>query len=274
MKKMKAVLLTLIMIVVSINMSVYATTVDTNEVDEFLLSLGMQRVVVDNMSELHKFEIFNALRADDIDELRFESFSLEAYIVPEDGDGRLVSELIVSAEDMFVPFNTIPSSDLQLTVSVFRGITSRYGETFFVFPGFQWFRTGSIRNGGFAVAMFPGWVVAPSHFPTFRIMATCIWHGYNGSAWLDPSTASHAGYGWNRFPMPIFLESMVFEGISSMQVLRTDPNAVRGISMHYVRDTLNPFTASFGFSIGPASITVTGNSSRLSHMARNLGFSY
>ncbi|MCL2572786.1 MAG: hypothetical protein FWE11_10335 [Defluviitaleaceae bacterium] len=276
MRRIKALIMALIILIVSVNVSVFAIDSETCEIDEFLLSVGMQNAVVDSMSVSQKLEIFLALQDENICEISFESFSVRTYNVPECEyeEEYLTSEMSVYAGDMFIPFSSIPSSDLQLTVSVFRMTVSGV-ETFAVFPSFRWRRAASIRNDGFAIALFPGWEVNPSHNPTLRIVTYWDWsHQYAGSFMLGgPTSASHSGYGWARFNTAS-TPNLIFEGNVSMQARRTTPSATRAVTMHYVHDTSSFFDVSFSFSLGPASIGIAGNGNALRHMAGNFSFSY
>ena len=243
------------------------------EADEFLLSIGMPQDVINSLTETKRYEIFRNMTESAVEDIVFDSFTQKGYdFLEHDEEPIQTFSITIEYGDLIIPYVTIPSSDLRLSVIAGNGILNGQPVTL-IYPSFTWQRAVNLRNDGFAIALFPGWEVVAGANVNMRLWAIDTRNGSRHS-FSDhaPTNATAAGYAF-RFNTGSTMGGIFrFEGIATITARNTGANAARSISLNYAHDTSSLFNTSFSFGIGPASISINGGGNSLRTMAGNFRF--
>ena len=255
-----SIIVAMVIMLVTCSFSVSAETVD---LDGFLLSKGVPEEIIEDMSEGQKETIFQNVGEDAV----FESYNVQTFSENEAKRLEQTSDIFVT-EDTVKPFRSgsISSSDLKLTVVAFNEGGSRMS----IYPSCIWNKLVHVKNDTFAMALYPNWEVVPGK-NGMTLWAKNASGSKVSSAKLYATSASSAGYAY-KVPSNVGTMQSKYEGNAFLYADKKSSSATRAISLQYIDDRSWPLAASYGVSIGWASVSVTGNTSDLYYMAGNYYF--
>ena len=241
--------LSLIMIVVS---SVSAFAGQSQNYNEFLLSKGVSLDVVNVLPEKQKELIYNTLG----ETASFKTFEIKSFDFKENGSVSLRSGMIPSAS---------------MTMSVIGFEQTYNGDVCYaIYPSFVWSEQVELKNDSFSMALYPGWEVMPG-YNNLNVWIRNIYDEPVQSVSLGAAVSTYCGYSY-KIPSNVGASQGGYEGHAYLYAKKTNPSATHAISLQYVDDDSPLFNVSYAVSIGPASISVTGNDRYLRYSSDNFYF--
>lgn len=234
--------------------------VDVSVCDKRLADMGTPQEVIDSMDANFKSYIYE------------KSENTETY---EGFDENLMENENSTGNNLLnARIGTISTSDMSVKVYA-TGVKFKGKKYVKIYPAFEWKTSCDLDNDTFAFALYDDWECKTGDEVGLTLNLI------NGKGvllyqtTLKPASASSSGYG---FKIPSNYASQLmngahYEGYAYFYV-KENEEATRTISIKYIHDTTSPYSVSYGVSIGPASISVTGSTDRLEVYARNLNFSY
>ena len=164
-------------------------------------------------------------------------------------------------------------SDKLIRITIICYSYKNNGETQYrFFPSFRWLSTNyGIKNDSFGFALYDGWEVVPG-MPAQIAVYLKNSYGTTKSQIYYPIDASQYGYAYN-FTAGSSVPNGYYEGHAVFYARKKKTNATNGITMKYVHDNSSWLSSiSYGLSIGPASISVSSDSSKLQVYSNNMTF--
>lgn len=231
---------------------------DMDECKEILLSVGTPQNVIDKISDSQLQYIASNLAREAIYE-SMNSFVCEDMFGKEEEN--TISTYAVS---------TLSEELIDVTVLSYRVCVN--GEwQYIIFPSFKWLKPGySIDNDSFAFALYSGWEVVPGYAPKITLNLVNS-YGVQQTRNYGATDASQYGFCFN-FQYGIRMYNGWHEGNTMFYAKKKNENATAGISVKYIYDNSKYFDASYGISIGVASVSVSTNDKDVYVYARNLKF--
>lgn len=164
-------------------------------------------------------------------------------------------------------------SDKLIRVTVICYSYKNNGETQYrIFPSFKWLSANyGIKNDSFGFALYNGWEVVPD-MPAQIAVYLKNSYGTTKSQIYYPIDASQYGYAYN-FTAGTSVPNGYYEGHAVFYARKKKSNATNGITVKYVHDNSSWLSKiTYGLSIGPASVAVSSDSSKLQVYAKNMTF--
>lgn len=217
------------------NFLIYA---DEPDIDAFLLSIGMEQSVIDQLPEGQKQLIYDSLGSD----AEFCTFGKQGFCLDENGS-------------LIQPQGFIDDSDLEITFVAYEGTISDVGKCYVLFPSFKWNILTSINNDSFAMALYEGNVAVGNDY-NLQVMAN---NNLIMNQSFQPEEMSCYGYSYRI--MNYGQGNHGYEGHAVLYSQMINPYAVRGINVKYIHDTSIIRNISYGVTIGAFSISVTPSNS-------------
>ena len=229
--------------------------------DEVLQSLGTPESVLDDLDENFKQYICANLEKGE----KFDSYTNQD----------LREENLIETKKVATYISTIPSSDIKVSLYA-TGIVKNGKKYVKIYPSYIWKKSCDIGNDTFAVSLYSGWECVGNDKPELTVSAI-NWIGNIAQTYSFSSTdASETGY---SFKIPtgyggILPRNGRYEGYGHFLVRRKISNATKTATVKYIHDNSPNYSLSYGISIGPASISISGNTDDLQVYAANMNFSY
>ena len=120
------------------------------------------------------------------------------------------------------------------------------------------------------MALYPNWEVIPGEY-SFALALRNSAGDIAQRTTIEPAQSASSGYQF-LIPSDIGFMQGDYEGHAYLFAKKTSSSASHYISLHNVDDTSWLFDVSYGVSIGPASISVSGTDSNLRFLSKNMEF--
>lgn len=163
-----------------------------------------------------------------------------------------------------------------MTVSIYASQVTLSGTKYVkIYRSFKWKKSCSLSNDTFAFSLYSKWECKPSSDVSLTLNAINGNGVVQHRTSLKPTDSTEFGYG---FHIPSNYASQLpggghYEGYAYFYA-KKKKGATKGISVKYVHDSSPKRNVAYGFSIGPASISISNNSDQLQVYSQNLAFSY
>lgn len=264
MKKNLRILSVVMTIITLCTLCSFITYAAEPSIDNFLQSKGIPQEIIDVLPQGKKEIIFETLN----DTASFQSYNVQTFSV--NNGPETSSEFTFNNGEIMIPMSgMISSADLTLSVVAFDITVNGVPQTS-IYPSFVWKKLVKIKNDSFAMALYPNWEVIPGE-NNLRLWVRNVNGERVQNYDLAAAASASSGYSY-KIPSNIGALQGGYEGHAYMNVKKKTSSATRAISLQYIHDTSSFFNVSYSVSIGPASISVTGNTSPLNYMSNNFYF--
>lgn len=244
----------------------HATYVAASEVgqsdfyDEMLINMGTPENVVENLDTNFKKYIYdNAESGEQFDGYTTEELNRNSY---------KINRIAKYSSNL---------SESDMTVSIYAtGVVKNGIKYVKIYPSFCWKKSVSISNDTFALSLYSGWECKGNDNVELVVSAVCGTGAIQQKHTFKPTDAAESGY---AFQIPNDYGKQLpgnghYEGYGHFLVRRKKSKATKSISVKYIHDDSSNYSVSYGISIGPASISVSGDTDKLQIFAKNINFSY
>ncbi|TDQ38311.1 hypothetical protein [Aureibacillus halotolerans] len=237
---------------VSVSASDGNYSIDENEMDEFLIGLGVPEDVISNLTYLGKLEIFNSVEPD----AEFDGFTEKEVSLPAtEGDSSIAN---------------IPRSSLDLRVTGF----SNSDGTYSIYPSFIWKERARLQNDSFGFALNSNNWTTVAGDVGLNIHMVDASPGYTDRYYYDrPSTSNFAGHAFKIPSGDGELNHDHYEGHAHFTAEPNGSNVDRQIILRYGDDTHGAIgTASYSINVGPFSVSFPSSDSNFREGAETLSW--
>ncbi len=243
--------------VIALILGSFSVSAQSINIDTYLLNAGFPQELIDEMSTPQKEYIYSHSVGEDID---FCGYQQKEYTISNEG-------AFVEANSIAPCGGSISSSDMTISVVGTR-VSSTSGNVYYkVFPCFKWHTHTTVANDSFAMSMYPNWTAIPGE-RNFRL------HLLNNAGQsvqyvdLSPTQASSTGYVY-KIPSDTGFMQALYEGYAYYNINKSSDTALPNITLYYAHDTTSSFNISYNLNIGPAQISLIGDSDNLYIMTDN-----
>ena len=217
----------------------------SNQYDEYLQKTGMPQDIINSLDEELKETIY--LSSNNADK---EFVSVET------------KEVSLKGNEGGIEPSYIPPSDMSITVVAFKESSKYQGyDQYSIYPTFEWHKETQIGNDKFGFSLPSGWEVVPgkrnlSLYYDNPYLAGIKWE--LGCQISNPCTATVTGYGFDGFDT-YAKRSIQCKGNAYFYAYKKDSSASHSLKLGYYHDTSSNMSGSFGISIGPFSVSLSGS---------------